>query len=192
MEAADGFYESLSIEEAMDERVLMVHSMGGVPLPIEHGFPLRIYIPGHYGMKQPKWITHMEAVDNSGRGYWVERGWSQTAIPKTTSVIDTVAFDQPNPDTGKIPVGGIAWAGTRGISKVELSVDEGPWTEVQLRLPALSPLTWVQWRFDWDPSPGSHNFQVRAYDGNGDLQVTQTGEPYPDGATGTDSMRVRI
>lgn len=192
MEAADGFYESLTIEEAMDERVLMVHSMGGVPLPIEHGFPLRIYIPGHYGMKQPKWITHMEAVDNSGRGYWVERGWSQTAIPKTTSVIDTVAVDQPDPDTGKIPVGGIAWAGTRGISKVELSVDEGPWNEVQLRLPALSPLTWVQWRYDWDPSPGSHNFQVRAYDGNGDLQVTQPGDPYPDGATGIDSMRVRI
>jgi hypothetical protein len=89
-------------------------------------------------------------------------------------------------------VGGIAWAGTRGISKVELSVDEGPWTEVELRLPALSPLTWVQWRFDWDPSPGSHNFQVRAYDGNGDLQITQPGDPYPDGATGTDSMRVRV
>jgi DMSO/TMAO reductase YedYZ molybdopterin-dependent catalytic subunit len=192
MEAADGFYESISIEEAMDERVLLVYAMGGVPLPVEHGFPLRIYIPGHYGMKQPKWITHMEAIDNAGRGYWVERGWSQTAIPKTTSVIDTVAVDQPDPGTGKVPVGGIAWAGERGISRVELSVDDGPWNEVQLRLPPLSPLSWVQWRSGWDPSPGTHQFQVRAYDGNGDLQVTNPGDPYPDGATGIDTMRVRV
>jgi DMSO/TMAO reductase YedYZ molybdopterin-dependent catalytic subunit len=192
MEAADGFYETISVEEAMDERVLMVYAMGGVPLPVEHGFPLRIYIPGHYGMKQPKWITHMEVIDNAGRGYWVERGWSQTAVPKTTSVIDTVAVDQPDPDTGMVPVGGIAWSGTRGISKVELSVDDGPWMDTQLRLPALSPLTWIQWRYDWDQTPGTHEFKVRAYDGNGDLQVAQPGDPYPDGATGINTMRVRI
>jgi DMSO/TMAO reductase YedYZ molybdopterin-dependent catalytic subunit len=191
MEAADGFYETLSVQEAMDERVLMVYAMGGEPLPIEHGFPLRVYIPGHYGMKQPKWITHMQVIADQGRGYWVDRGWSKTAVPVTTSVIDTVAVDQPDPD-GKVPVGGIAWAGIRGISKVELSVDDGPWNEAQLRLPALSPLAWVQWRFEWESSPGNHVFQVRAYDSTGQLQVTQPHDPYPDGATGIDTFRVRI
>lgn len=191
MEAADGFYETISVQEAMDQRVLMVYAMGGEPLPIEHGFPLRIYIPGHYGMKQPKWITHMQVIADQGRGYWVDRGWSKTAIPQTTSVIDAVAVDHPDPD-GKVPVGGIAWAGTRGISTVELSVDEGPWNEAQLRLPTLSPLTWVQWRYEWEPTPGTHDFQVRAYDGTGLLQVTKPGDPYPDGATGIDSFRIRI
>ena len=158
--------------------------MNGKPLPQPHGFPLRIYIPNHFGMKQPKWITHMQAVDQKIPGYWVDRGWSDTAIPPTTSVIDVVDKDSPDPASGAIPVGGIAYAGARGISRVEVQVDDGPWQPAELRDPPYSPLTWVQWRFDWTAAQGEHTFSVRAYDGNGDLQITEESPAHPNGATG--------
>ncbi|HEX7975524.1 MAG TPA: molybdopterin-dependent oxidoreductase, partial [Anaerolineales bacterium] len=167
MTAADGFYESVPLNEAMDERTMLVYAMNGQPLSADHGFPLRIYIPNHYGMKQPKWITGMEAIDHEGAGYWIDRGWSATAYARTTSVIDSVAVDHKDPQTGIIPVGGIAWAGSMGISKVEVQVDDGLWAAAVLRDPPLSPLTWVQWRYDWKSAPGLHHLQVRAYNGAG-------------------------
>jgi DMSO/TMAO reductase YedYZ molybdopterin-dependent catalytic subunit len=191
--AADGFYEGLSLDEAMDERTLLVYAMNGEPLTVEHGFPLRLYVPGHYGMKLPKWITQMEVVDHSAAGYWVDRGWSQTAIPQTTSVIDTTAVDRAAvQQSGVMPLGGIAWSGARGISKVEVQIDDQPWAEVQLRNPAVSPLTWVQWRYDWKATPGQHNVQVRATDGSGALQDATPTYPAPEGATGIDSVQISI
>ncbi len=94
---------------------------------------VRIYIPNHFGMKQPKWITRMEVIDDQGAGYWVDRGWSEDAIVKTTSVIDNIEVEAS--DGEMMLSGGIAYAGARGISKVELQVDEGDWNEVELRLP---------------------------------------------------------
>jgi hypothetical protein len=191
--AADGFYEGLSLEEAMDERTLLVYAMNGDPLTTEHGFPLRLYVPGHYGMKLPKWITQMEVTDHSAAGYWVDRGWSSTAIPQTTSVIDTVAVDKSDlQKTGILPLGGIAWSGERGISKVEVQVDNQPWVTADLRNPAISPLTWVQWRYDWKPAPGSHTVQVRATDGTGALQDPTSSDPAPEGATGIDTVNISI
>jgi DMSO/TMAO reductase YedYZ molybdopterin-dependent catalytic subunit len=191
--AADGFYEGLSLDEAMDERTLLVYAMNGEPLTVEHGFPLRLYVPGHYGMKLPKWITQMEVVDHSAAGYWVDRGWSQTAIPQTTSVIDTTAVDRAAvQQSGVMPLGGIAWSGARGISKVEVQIDDQPWAEVQLRNPAVSPLTWVQWRYDWKATSGQHNVQVRATDGSGVLQNLTSTDPAPEGATGIDSVQISI
>lgn len=192
MEAVDGFYESLPLEEAMDDRTLLVYEMNGEPLPEEHGYPLRIFIPDHYGMKQPKWITRLEAIDHEGAGYWVDRGWSEEAIPKTTSVIDTVAVGEADPGTSLIPVGGIAYAGAGGISKVEIQVDDGPWQEAELRNPPLSPLTWVQWRYEWKPEIGRHTFRVRAYDGTGELQETDPSDPHPNGATGIHSVTENV
>jgi DMSO/TMAO reductase YedYZ molybdopterin-dependent catalytic subunit len=186
IESADGFYESVAMDDLMDQRTLLVYAMNGVPLPVEHGFPLRIYIPNRYGMKQPKWITRMEVVDNQGPGYWVDRGWSAEATVRTTSVVDSV-----NPETETVPVGGIAWAGERGISKVEVQVDDGPWTETELRVPPLSPLTWVQWRYEWPYEAGSHEFRVRAYNGDGEMQVLESMPTRPDGATGIHTLRVR-
>ncbi len=180
----DGFYESLGMTEAMDERTLLVYDMNGAPLPAEHGFPLRINIPGHYGMKQPKWIEHIEISDQEGPGYWVDRGWSKTAFVQTTSVIDTVATGNIDPAKQTVPVGGIAYAGASGISKVEVQMDNGPWQEAQLRVPPLSPLTWVQWRYDFPTQTGRHVFRVRAYDGKGELQRAVNTPPHPNGATG--------
>ncbi len=192
MEAADGFYEFIRVADALDPRTLLVYGMNGTALPVVHGYPLRIYIPGRYGMKMPKWITRMEAVNEERNGYWVDRGWNQDAIAKTTSVVDVVAVDSPDPKTKAIPVGGIAWAGDRGISKVEVQVDDGPWAPAELRQPSLSPLCWVQWRYDWPAQPSKHLFSVRAYDGTGALQETASNPPEWSGATGIDTMEAVV
>jgi DMSO/TMAO reductase YedYZ molybdopterin-dependent catalytic subunit len=186
IKAADGFYESVVTQDMQDPRTLLVYAMNGESLPQAHGFPLRIYIPNHYGMKQPKWITSIEAIDHEGPGYWVDRGWSATAHPQIVSVIDrvSIALDA----NGKSPIGGIAWAGDRGIRKVEIQVDNGAWTETLLRTPPLSGLTWIQWRYDWPVTPGRHTFQVRATDGKGTLQTPDPADTFPDGATGYHSV----
>jgi hypothetical protein len=184
IEAADGFYESVSMADLMDDRTMFAYEMNGAPLPHENGYPLRVIIPHRYGMKQPKWIVNMEVLDQEGRGYWVERGWSPEAFVRTTSVIDNVAADAADEEMGTVPVGGIAFAGANGISKVELQVDDGPWLEAELRVPPLSHLTWVQWLYDWPRKTGRHLFKVRAYDGLGVLQVSESNPVRPDGATG--------
>ena len=184
IEAADGFYESVSMSDLLGDRTIFAYAMNGQPLPDDHGFPLRIIIPHRYGMKQPKWIVNMEVLDREGRGYWVERGWSEEAFVRTTSVIDNVATAAADEEMGTVPVGGIAHAGANGISKVELQVDDEPWVEADLRDPGLSPLTWVQWRYDWPRETGRHIFKVRAYDGLGKLQVLDSNPVRPDGATG--------
>jgi hypothetical protein len=157
---------------------------------VEHGYPLRIYIPNRYGMKQPKWIVRMEAIEAWRPGYWVERGWSREARPQIVSVIDTVATSLAS--EGIVPVGGIAWAGARGISRVEVRVDDGPWEEAALRTPPLSGLTWVQWRYEWPATNGRHTFTVRAEDGNGERQVEPVSGVRPDGATGFHSVTARV
>ncbi len=190
IEAADGFFESVVMDDLMDPRTSLVYGMNGETLPTAHGFPLRIYIPNRYGMKQPKWISRIEAIDHHGPGYWVERGWSAEARPQIVSVIDKVATDAAV--DGRIPIGGIAWAGDRGIQKVELKVDDGEWLETTLRLPPLGPLTWVQWRYDWPKTASSHTFTVRATDGAGTLQIAKVQPVRPNGATGYHSVTKRI
>ena len=188
--AADGFYEVVALDLIKsDERVMLVHAWDGVPLLTEHGFPLRIYIPDRYGMKQPKWIESIEAIDRPEDGYWVKRGWDREARMKATSVIDTIAADMTQGQASQpalVAVGGIAHAGARGISKVEVKVDDGEWREAQLRTP-LSGLTWVLWRYDWPFQKGKHIFTVRCSDGSGAPQIVDEAPPHPDGASGLHS-----
>ena len=186
--AADGFFEVIPIETIKaNERVMLAYEWDGVPLTTEHGFPLRIYIPDVYGMKQPKWITAIEVIDHWEPGYWAVRGWDKVAQMKATSVIDAVGMDMNIVQAGQrkliVPIGGIAHAGARGISKVELQVDDGPWQPAMLR-PPLSALTWVVWRYDWPFQHGNHTFTVRCYDGQGTPQIVTQAPPEPSGATG--------
>ena len=186
--AADGFFEVVSIEKIKDdERVMLAYAWDGVPLLAEHGFPLRIYIPNVYGMKQPKWITAIEVTDHWEPGFWVERGWNKVAEMKATSVIDVVGMNMDVIQAGQhktiVPIGGIAHAGARRISKVELQMDEGPWQPAMLRTP-LSGTTWVLWRYDWPFQHGNHTFTVRCYDGHGTAQIVTSAPPEPDGASG--------
>lgn len=190
----DGFHESVSLDLATgDPRVMLTYEWDGQPLPQAHGFPLRIYIPDRYGMKQPKWITSIEITDHDTPGFWVERGWSRTAQVKTTSVIDTVAVHAAYEKNGKkfLPVGGIAYAGARGISRVQVKVDDSSWMDAAVGQP-LSTLTWVLWRYDWPFESGSHTFTVHAVDGFGDPQIEMDQPPEPDGATGLYRAKKRV
>jgi DMSO/TMAO reductase YedYZ molybdopterin-dependent catalytic subunit len=189
--SVDGFFEVVPLDVVRaDERVMLTYAWDGLPLARPHGFPLRIYIPDHYGMKQPKWIDSLEAIDVWEPGYWVQRGWDREARMRATSVIDTLAMGMMivEPDeTVMIPIGGIAHAGARGISRVEVSVDGGPWERALLRDP-MSPTTWVIWRYDWPFLPGKHTFTVRCFEGDGTPQIVAESPISPSGATGLDSV----
>ena len=191
---ADNFdeYVMLDVVEA-EERVMFAYEWDDQPLKQKHGFPLRIYIPDRYGMKQPKWIKSIEFVDAWAEGYWVRRGWSKEAIVNTTSVVDAVSTDAILKDDGGyvVPVGGIAYAGAKMISKVEVSVNGGDWEEAQLRQP-LSELTWVIWRYDWRFQEGDYRFEVRTYDGEGVLQSLDSRGTRPDGATGVHGKKANM
>jgi DMSO/TMAO reductase YedYZ molybdopterin-dependent catalytic subunit len=195
IQSADQFFETVSLETIRaDPRIMLTYAWDGVPLKREHGFPLRIYIPDIHGMKQPKWIESIEATDHWEPGYWVERGWNKVAQMHATSVIDTVAVDMTiiGADQRKlVPIGGIAHAGARGISKVEVQVDDGPWQQAALRTP-MSPLTWVIWRYDWPYQSGKHTFTVRCDAGNGTTQIATPSPPEPNGATGLHSKSMML
>jgi len=192
--AQDGFDEVVALSQVdSDPRVILAYDWNGEPLPTSHGFPLRVYVPDVYGMKQPKWITDIVLVPDFIPGYWVKRGWDKMAVRRTTSVIDTVATSDLQHRGGRtfVPVGGIADAGARGISRVQVQVDGGPWEDAELRQP-LSELTWVIWRYEWPWQEGQHTFAVRAYDGSGVLQITAPHDTFPSGATGIDTMSTDV
>ena len=187
IKSGDGFYETVDLELInSDERIMLAYAWDGRPIPFDHGFPLRIWLPDRYGMKQPKWITEIEIVDEYVEGYWVERGWDEVARVRATSVIDTVAVDSVVEKDGQkfVPIGGIAYAGVRGISKVEIQVyNRDEWYEAELRKP-LSDASWVIWRVDWPFEEGNHDFEVRAVEADGTRQVEEFNPPRPSGATG--------
>ncbi len=195
IQSADGFFEVVALDAIRgDGRVMLTYAWDGLPLPEKHGFPLRIYIPDRYGMKQPKWIESIEATDHWEPGYWVVRGWDREARMKATSVIDTIATNmmiaKPAQEM-RVPIGGIAHAGVRGISKVELRVDNGEWMPAELRTP-LSGQTWVVWRYDWPLQRGKHTFTVRCFEGDGTPQIAQEAPPDPSGASGLNTRSVML
>lgn len=184
--SADDFFELIAIDMIRkDDRIMLAYAWDDQPLPIENGFPLRLYVPDRYGMKLPKWITRIEAIQTYEEGYWVRRNWTEEAIVQHTTIIDTVAVESAYERDGQtwIPIGGIAYAGARGVAKVEVRVDDGDWVEAALREP-LSELTWVIWRYDWPFEAGRHTFCVRCVDGEGHPQVEQSGNREPDGTLG--------
>jgi DMSO/TMAO reductase YedYZ molybdopterin-dependent catalytic subunit len=187
LHASDGYTDSIALERALNEATLLVYEMNGKPLSNAHGFPLRLLVPGIFGMKNVKWVTKLEAVNFDFKGYWQKRGWDDKAEYKTISRIDA-------PDTkikGDTTIAGIAFAGDRGISKVEVSTDNGKTWELAEIKPALSKYSWVLWRKDWSPKlAGKFALRVRATDGRGDTQTTQYAAPDPSGATGLHSITI--
>jgi DMSO/TMAO reductase YedYZ molybdopterin-dependent catalytic subunit len=168
-----------------DGRVALVaYAMNGEPLPVRHGFPARLVVSGLYGyVSATKWLREIElttwdAVD----GYWVPRGWAKEGPIKTQSRIDVV-----RPDV----IAGVAWAPTRGIERVEVRVDDGPWREATLAA-ALDLDSWRQWRLAWQPEPGTHELAVRATDGTGTTQTEERTDVAPDGATGWHTVGVTV
>ena len=171
---------------------LLCVGMNGDPLPPEHGFPVRMLTPGLYGyVGACKWLGELEATTFADvDAYWVERGWAPQGTVKTASRIDRPAPFAPL-TPGAVPVAGVAWAQGRGIRAVEVRVDDGGWQPATL-LPVPSVDTWVQWRYDWPATPGSHSLSVRATDGTGAVQPEERVDPFPDGATGWHTITVSV
>lgn len=171
---------------------LLAVGMNGVPLPVEHGFPVRMIVPGLYGyVSACKWITEIELTRFADfDAYWVPRGWSAQAPVKTQSRIDTPREGAVKP-AGTVTVAGVAWATHRGIGKVEVQVDEGPWQVAELAA-TVSADTWHQWSLTWKATAGRHTLRVRATDVDGVTQVNTEAPPAPDGATGWHQVSVEI
>lgn len=187
MEAADGYTESVPVEEALQDDTMLVYLMDGQPLTDKHGFPLRLIVPNIFGMKNVKWITKIEAVAEDYQGYWQERNWSDVATVVTMSRIDIPRRGYKANLGDTVQIGGVAFAGDRGIARVEVTTDGGAtWNDAELS-EVPSSRTWRLWRYDHlATEPGIRRIAVRATDGDGNLQVEEERDPLPDGATGWD------
>jgi DMSO/TMAO reductase YedYZ molybdopterin-dependent catalytic subunit len=191
--SVDGFTSGTPVQTVMDGRdALLAVAMNGEPLPIAHGFPVRMVVPGLYGyVSATKWVTDINVTTFAGNyAYWAQRGWSQQAPIKTESRIDVPNGANQVP-AGRTAVAGVAWAQHKGIEAVEVRIDQGPWN--QARLAAVPDLdTWRQWVWEWDATSGNHVIEARATDKTGYTQTAALAQPEPNGATGYPSVQVTV
>jgi DMSO/TMAO reductase YedYZ molybdopterin-dependent catalytic subunit len=191
--SSDGFTIGTPTSAVMDGRdAMLAVSMNGEPLPLEHGFPVRMVVPGLYGyVSATKWLVELELTTlDAYDAYWIQRGWAKEAPVKTQSRIDT-PLDRSRLAPGPVAVAGVAWAQHRGIERVQVRVDDGAWEEAELGA-ADTIDTWRQWVYRWHAVPGSHALAVRATDGEGETQTAGRAAPFPDGATGHHTILVEI
>ncbi|MDX5573693.1 MULTISPECIES: molybdopterin-dependent oxidoreductase [unclassified Streptomyces] len=191
--SVDGMTLGTPVEDVMDGRdAMLAVGMNGEPLPFVHGFPVRMLVPGLYGyVSACKWIEDIELTTfDAYDPYWVKREWARKAPIKTQSRIDTPKpFGRP--EAGTVMVAGVAWAQHRGIEKVEIRVDEGPWRPAQLAEQDTVD-TWRQWSYPWQATPGGHTLTVRATDRTGEVQTERRTKTVPDGASGRHSVVVTV
>jgi DMSO/TMAO reductase YedYZ molybdopterin-dependent catalytic subunit len=196
LHGVDNYTDTFPLEKAMDPTTLVVYEMNGETLPDRHGFPARVIVPGYFGEKHVKWITRIEVADESAIGFYEKQGWGPDFIVPTRS-----RFDQPDnystfPSVAAvngIAVRGVAFGGDRGISRVEVSFDDGAtWQEAKLNYPGTK-LTWALWSYDWRP-PGADNYTlvVRATDGEGAVQELDEERPFKSGTTGFHKIVVYV
>jgi hypothetical protein len=189
--SADGWTAGTPIEALTDDRnAILAVAMNGEPLPPQHGFPVRMVVPGLYGyVSATKWVTELKVTTFAAdEGYWTPRGWAERGPIKTQSRIDVPSRQV---EAGEVVVAGVAWAQTRGISMVEVQVDEGDWQEATLaEEPSID--SWVQWSLPWQAEEGEHTIAVRATDGDGQTQTEELAQPVPDGASGWHTIDVRV
>ena len=191
--SVDGFTSGTPVQTVMDGRdALLAVAMNGQPLPIAHGFPARMVVPGLYGyVSATKWVTDIEVTTFAGNyAYWAQRGWSQQAPIKTECRID-VPNGLSEISVGRTAVAGVAWAQHKGIEAVEVRVDRGPWQEARLAaVPGLD--TWRQWVWEWDATSGGHVLEARATDKTGYTQTSVMAPPEPNGASGYPMVSVPV
>ena len=192
--ARDGYTESLPLSLISGApEILVAYALDGAPLPTGHGFPARILVPGHYGMKGPKWLDSIDLASQDDGGYWESEGWDRSALVKTTARFDLPKDGDIAKAEEAVRLFGVAFAGTRGISKVEYSTDGGRnWSAADLGAP-LSGLSWVLWNASWTPRrQGPYVLQVRAVDGTGAPQEPTSSSSYPSGASGYHTVRLDV
>jgi DMSO/TMAO reductase YedYZ molybdopterin-dependent catalytic subunit len=190
----DGFTAStpLSVLEDANTDALLAVGMNGVPLPLEHGFPVRMVVPGLYGyVSATKWVVELKVTTfDNDQGYWTSRGWTDRGPIKLSSRIDTPRQGTPVA-AGTVAIAGVAWAQHTGIAAVDVRVDGGAWKSAQLAT-AVSVDTWLQWSYAWDATSGSHEVEVRATDLDGNVQTSALAPPAPDGSTGLHTITVSV
>jgi DMSO/TMAO reductase YedYZ molybdopterin-dependent catalytic subunit len=190
----DGFTASTPLTSLTDDGIdaILAVAMNGEPLPLEHGFPVRMVVPGLYGyVSATKWLTELKVTTFADdEAYWTPRGYSAEAPIKFSSRLDTPRTGTAVP-AGRTAVAGVAWAQTVGIERVEVSIDDGEWQTATLSSP-VNDDTWVQWFVDWDAAPGSHFITVRAVNKNGDLQIEERAPIAPDGSSGWQRTLVQV
>jgi DMSO/TMAO reductase YedYZ molybdopterin-dependent catalytic subunit len=191
--SVDGFTSGTPVQTVMDGRdALLAVAMNGQPLPVAHGFPARMVVPGLYGyVSATKWVTDINVTTFAGNyAYWAQRGWSQQAPIKTESRID-VPNGQDQIPAGRTVVAGVAWAQHKGVEAVEVRVDQGPWNQARLAaVPGID--TWRQWVWEWDATSGNHIIECRATDKTGYTQTDVQEQPEPNGATGYPMVAVTV
>jgi DMSO/TMAO reductase YedYZ molybdopterin-dependent catalytic subunit len=189
----DGWTAGTPLAALTDDRnAMLAVAMNGEPLTPEHGFPVRMVVPGLYGyVSGTKWIRDMEVTRfDDFSAFWTKRGWSAQGPVKTESRID-VPGDGANLSVGQVAIGGVAWAQHTGIARVEVRVDGGDWVEATLGDdPTID--SWRQWAYAWDATPGDHQLQVRATDNSGYTQTEQRAGVIPNGATGWHTIDVSV
>ena len=190
----DGFTAStpLSVLQEADRDCLLAVGMNGSPLPLEHGFPVRMVVPGLYGyVSATKWVVELEVTRFADKtAYWTDRGWSDHGPVKTSSRIDVPASGA-RLSAGTVPIAGVAWAQHTGITGVEVRIDSGSWMTARLA-DAISADTWVQWVYQWEATSGNHLIEVRATDAAGTIQSGKRVGTVPDGAEGWHSVTVNV
>ncbi|MGD9712178.1 MAG: molybdopterin-dependent oxidoreductase [Thermomicrobiales bacterium] len=188
--AADDYEDSVSVDIGMNPANLVVTGMNGETLPVKHGFPARLIIPNIYGMKNVKWLDRIEVVGEDFQGYWQTRGWSDSAVVNIWGRIDNPRRDI---EPGEVIAAGMAAAGARDVSRVEVSLDDGEtWADAILEPSLNPPFTWVRWAFPFEGEPGDYTMRIRATDGEGTLMDEQERFPLPDGATGWPDRKFEI
>ncbi len=191
--SAEGFTASTPIEALTDDRdALLAVGMNGEPLPIEHGFPVRMVVPGLYGyVSATKWVTQLEVTRfDRAKAYWTTRAWSDRGPVKLQSRIDVPRRGQSIP-AGDAVIAGMAWQQHVGITGVEVRIDDGPWRDAELAT-AISADTWVQWSIDWVAESGAHTVECRALSVDGEMQTADPAAPAPDGAQGWHRIDVSV
>lgn len=190
----DGYTASTPLAALTDDNLdaILAVGMNGEPLPLEHGFPVRMVVPGLYGyVSATKWLTELKVTTFAkDEAYWTPRGYSAEAPIKFSSRIDTPKLGSAVA-SGRIPIAGVAWAQSVGIEKVEIKIDEGDWMPATLSAP-INDDTWVQWFMEWDATPGTHYVAVRATNRNGELQIEERAPIAPDGSSGWQRSLVRV
>ncbi|MGK3953628.1 molybdopterin-dependent oxidoreductase [Microbacterium sp. I2] len=192
--SVDGFTASTPLETLIEDGrdAILAVSMNGESLPFDHGFPVRMVVPGLYGyVSATKWLTQLTVTTfEQDEAYWTPRGYSAEAPIKMSSRIDTPRAGTPI-DAGAIAIAGMAWAQTIGIERVEVSIDDGGWQPAELSAP-LNDDTWVQWRLKWEATPGTHYITARAVDNDGAVQIQERAPIAPDGSTGWQRLLITV